>query len=99
MDARKSETTAYNLAATLGCLALNPDIQDEIVEQILSVVGYDRDPVGVVREPHHIELTSSQTFEDYGQLDKVLSAFSEALRLFRRPSLVLTVWQGSNIRW
>lgn len=39
------ETTAHTLAAALGLLSLHPDIQDETVEQIIKVVGYDRDPV------------------------------------------------------
>lgn len=60
------ETTAHTLAATLGFLGLYPDIQQEVLEQIISVVGWDRDPV----------------FEDYAQLDKVLAVFYEALRMF-----------------
>ena len=44
------ETTATSLAATIAYLALHPDIQNELVEQIESVVGYDRDPVCV---PEH----------------------------------------------
>ena len=39
------ETTAYSLAATLGLLALNNDVQDEIFRHIISVVGYDHAPV------------------------------------------------------
>ena len=39
------ETTAHSLAATLGLLALHNDIQDEIFQHIISVIGYDRDPV------------------------------------------------------
>ncbi|KAF9261363.1 cytochrome P450 [Marasmius fiardii PR-910] len=60
------ETTAYTLAATLALLSLNPDVQDEVVQQIVDVVGYERDPA----------------FEDYNSLNKVLAAFYEALRLF-----------------
>ncbi|KAG5634767.1 hypothetical protein H0H81_000848 [Sphagnurus paluster] len=60
------ETTAHTLTATLALLAVHQDIQDEILEQIVSVVGYDRDP----------------NYADYENLDKVLSAFYEALRLF-----------------
>jgi hypothetical protein len=40
------ETTAFSLAATLGLLAFNNDIQDEIFEHIISVIGDDRAPVG-----------------------------------------------------
>lgn len=39
------ETTAHTLAATLGFLGLYEDIQEEVFEQIVSVVGLDRDPV------------------------------------------------------
>ncbi|GLB42270.1 putative cytochrome P450 [Lyophyllum shimeji] len=60
------ETTAHTLAATLGFLGLYQDMQQETVEQIVSVVGWDRDPV----------------FEDYAKLDKVLAVFYEALRMF-----------------
>lgn len=41
-----TETTAHSLAATLGLLALNDYVQDEIFENIIGVVGYDRAPVG-----------------------------------------------------
>ncbi|KAF9269583.1 cytochrome P450 [Marasmius fiardii PR-910] len=60
------ETSAHTLAATLGFLAVNEDAQDAILQEIINVVGYDRDPV----------------FDDYNNLNKVLSAFYEALRLF-----------------
>ncbi|GLB42782.1 putative cytochrome P450 [Lyophyllum shimeji] len=60
------ETTAHTLAATLGFLGLYQDMQQETVEQIVSVVGWDRDLV----------------FEDYAKLDKVLAVFYEALRMF-----------------
>jgi len=67
------ETTAHMFSATLALLSLHPDIQNEIVEQIVSVVGYDRDP----------------RYDDYSNLDKVLSAFYEALRMFRELPPVL----------
>ncbi|KAJ7185585.1 cytochrome P450 [Mycena filopes] len=60
------ETTAHSLAATFGFMALHQDIQDEVVEQIMAVVGPDRDP----------------RFEDYSKLDKVLAIFYEAARMF-----------------
>jgi len=41
------ETTGHTLAATLAFLALHNDIQEEVYEHITSVVGPDRDPVGV----------------------------------------------------
>ncbi|RDB29811.1 hypothetical protein Hypma_014185 [Hypsizygus marmoreus] len=67
------ETTAHSLAATLGFLGVYHDIQDEVVEQILSVVGLDRDP----------------TFDDYSKLDKVLAVFYEALRMFPAGNLLI----------
>lgn len=39
------ETTAHTLAATLGFLAYYPEIQEEVHEHILSVIGKSRDPV------------------------------------------------------
>ncbi|KAG6898860.1 hypothetical protein C0993_003485, partial [Termitomyces sp. T159_Od127] len=60
------ETTAHTLAATLGFLCLHQDIQEEVVEQIVSVIGWDRDPM----------------YEDYPNLNKVLAVFYEALRMF-----------------
>ncbi|KAG6865642.1 hypothetical protein C0991_000812 [Blastosporella zonata] len=62
------ETTAHTLSATLALLALHQEIQNEICEHIISVIGHDRDPV----------------FSDYESLDKVLATFYEALRLFRK---------------
>ncbi|KAG6809204.1 hypothetical protein H0H93_016018, partial [Arthromyces matolae] len=38
------ETTAHTLSATLALLALHPKIQNDIFENIISVIGYDRDP-------------------------------------------------------
>ncbi|KAG5634315.1 hypothetical protein H0H81_002432 [Sphagnurus paluster] len=67
------ETTGHTLSATLALLAIHQDVQDEILEQIVSVVGYDRDP----------------TYADYEKLDKVLSAFYEALRLFPTAYLIM----------
>ncbi|TFK28623.1 cytochrome P450 [Coprinopsis marcescibilis] len=60
------ETTAQTLAATLAQLALHPEIQDEIFEQIISVVGLNRDP----------------DLEDYRSLTKVLAAFYEGTRMY-----------------
>jgi cytochrome P450 len=60
------ETTAHTLAATLTLLAAHQDIQQEVYEHILSVVGCDRDPV----------------IDDYAKLNKVLAVFYEALRMF-----------------
>ena len=42
-----AETTAHSLAATLGFLSINEDIQEEAFQQIISVAGYDHDPVSV----------------------------------------------------
>jgi hypothetical protein len=41
-----TETTAHTLSATIGLLGLYQDIQDEVLHQILEVVGPTRDPVG-----------------------------------------------------
>jgi hypothetical protein len=42
----ETETTAHTLAATLALLGLNQDIQDEVLQQILEIVGPTREPVG-----------------------------------------------------
>jgi len=62
------DSTARSLAATLGLLALNNIVQDEIYQHIISVIGYDSDHAPV--------------FEDYAKLDKVLAAFYEGVRMF-----------------
>ncbi|KAJ7359260.1 cytochrome P450 [Mycena albidolilacea] len=59
------ETTASSLAATVGYMAIHDDIQEEVVEQIMSVLGADRDP----------------DYSDYLKLDKVLAIFYEATRM------------------
>jgi hypothetical protein len=43
-----TETTAHTLAATLGLLGLYQDVQDEILQHILDVVGPTREPVGLL---------------------------------------------------
>lgn len=40
-----TETTAHTFAAALSYLAVNPDIQQEILDHIVSVVGWDGKPV------------------------------------------------------
>ncbi|KAG7097881.1 hypothetical protein E1B28_005193 [Marasmius oreades] len=69
------ETTANSLATTLAFLSIHQDAQDEVVQQIIDVVGYERDPA----------------FEDYSKLNKVLAAFYEALRLFPSGFMLLRV--------
>ena len=55
-----TETTAHTLAATLALLAVTPDAQEEVFQQIIDVVGWDRDPVSPLlvllpsRRPQHI---------------------------------------------
>ncbi|KAJ3550511.1 hypothetical protein NM688_g5063 [Phlebia brevispora] len=67
------ETTAHTLAAALGLLSLHPEIQEEVFDQIISVVGCERDPA----------------FEDYDKLDKVVGVFYEALRLFPSGAVMI----------
>ncbi|KAF9481644.1 cytochrome P450 [Pholiota conissans] len=67
------ETTASTLAATIGFLSLFDDIQEDIHQHIISVVGSDRDPL----------------YEDYPKLNKVLAAFYEALRFFPSGYLLI----------
>ena len=56
------ETTALTLAATLGLLGLYEDIQEEVHQHIISIIGHDRDPVfsiiwKCVLNPNHFEST------------------------------------------
>ena len=56
------ETTAHALAATLGFLGLYENIQEEVYQHIISIVGYDRDPVLFIIwkclfNPNHFEST------------------------------------------
>ncbi|KAF8994053.1 cytochrome P450, partial [Cyathus striatus] len=67
------ETTAHTLAGALACLARYPDAQNEIAEQIISVVGTDRDP----------------TFDDYLKLNKVQACFYEGLRMFPAVHVIM----------
>ncbi|KAF5356947.1 hypothetical protein D9756_006377 [Leucocoprinus leucothites] len=60
------ETTAHTLAATLGFLAYHSEIQEEVYEHILFVIGKTRDPV----------------WDDFNKLEKVIAVFFESLRLF-----------------
>ena len=41
------ETTAHSLAATVAMLAFSTDLQDEIFENIIAVIGHNRVPVRV----------------------------------------------------
>ncbi|KAG6900467.1 hypothetical protein C0993_010185 [Termitomyces sp. T159_Od127] len=72
-DEEVVQTTAHALSATLALLALHETTQDEIFEHVVSVVGYDRDPV----------------YNDHEKLNKVRATFYEALRLFREASSYL----------
>jgi hypothetical protein len=41
-----AETTAYALAATIGFLGLHSEIQEDLYQEVMEVVGRDSDPVG-----------------------------------------------------
>ncbi|KAK0452607.1 cytochrome P450 [Armillaria borealis] len=60
------ETAAQSLAATLGFLAVHDEIQEEVYQEIKSVLSDHPDP----------------RFEDHTKLEKVLAVFYEALRMF-----------------
>ncbi|KAG6913368.1 hypothetical protein DXG01_007321 [Tephrocybe rancida] len=72
-DQEVDTTTVHAPPTPLALLALHQEIQDEILEHILSAVGCDRDPI----------------FSDYADLNKVLATFYEALRLFPPAYLML----------
>ena len=73
-------------------LALNNDVQDEIYQYIVSVIGYDHDPVYVassdsrsyVRMWIFSFINVFQVFDDYAKLDKVRAALYEGVRMFRK---------------
>ncbi|KAF8637894.1 hypothetical protein AX17_002517 [Amanita inopinata Kibby_2008] len=67
------ETTAHTLSATLGFLGYYQDIQDEVAEQVISEIGYDRDP----------------GLDDYNKLYKILACFYESLRRFPSGYLMI----------
>ncbi|KAI0064321.1 cytochrome P450 [Artomyces pyxidatus] len=60
------ETTAHALAATLGLLGVYQDVQQAAYQEIIDVVGKDRNPL----------------FSDFTKLEKVRSIFYESLRLY-----------------
>lgn len=60
------ETAAQSLAATLGFLAVHDETQEEVYQEIKSVLSDHPDP----------------RFEDHTKLEKVLAVFYEALRMF-----------------
>ncbi|KAG6828824.1 hypothetical protein H0H92_006649 [Tricholoma furcatifolium] len=64
------ETTALGISAALALLSLHQDIQNEVAEQIMAIVGDGREP------------TICQAYESFELLNKVLATFYEALRLF-----------------
>ncbi|KAH9963634.1 cytochrome P450 [Russula dissimulans] len=68
------ETTAATLAATIGFLGIYQNVQEDVYQEIIKVVGHDRGP----------------TFEDFPQLEEVAHTVYEyeALRLYR-PSFFL----------
>ena len=74
------ETMAHTLAATLGFLALHKDIQKEVYEQIISVVGPDRDPVCVVQVFLRAELSSLFTAKGIRRLSQVRQGTRRVLR-------------------
>ena len=79
-----AETTAHSIAATLGFLSIFDELQEEIYQQIISVVGHEREPVGTFYFHSQYRAEGAlQMYDDYPKLNKVLAAFFEALRMFR----------------
>ncbi|KAF9529862.1 cytochrome P450 [Crepidotus variabilis] len=77
------ETTAHALAAALGLLSVDQEIQEEVYQQILSVCGQDGEP----------------SFEDYEKLDKVQAVFYEAARLFPAAHILFReAWEDTILR-
>ena len=78
------------MTATLAFLALDFDIQDELVSQVREVTkGRADDTLVSVYAPQvlsslNLNNVNAQLFEDGGKLDKVLGAFHEAIRMYRK---------------
>ncbi|KAH8075864.1 cytochrome P450 [Cristinia sonorae] len=60
------ETTAHTLCFALGLLALYPDEQERLYQEVIKAVPKDRDPI----------------FQDMASLDYVICVLSETLRIF-----------------
>jgi hypothetical protein len=56
-----TETTAHTLAATLGFLGLHQDIQEEILQHILDVVGPTREPASLLYHDVSTEKNANNT--------------------------------------
>ncbi|KAI0064334.1 cytochrome P450 [Artomyces pyxidatus] len=67
------ETTAQTFTIVLGYLGMYPDVQREMYDEIIRVVGRDREPV----------------YEDFGKLQKILSLFFECVRLYPSGYLMI----------
>jgi len=67
------DTTGSSLASTLAFLSINQQEQDRVYENIINVIGRDKEP----------------EYDDFNALYKVLAAWYEALRLFPAGSLMI----------
>ncbi|EJT98661.1 cytochrome P450 [Dacryopinax primogenitus] len=67
------ETTSKSLAATLGELACNPEVQQHAYDEIMSVIKEGSDP----------------TFDDFEKLPFVQGCFQEGLRMYPSAQLVM----------
>ena len=78
-----TETTAHTLAGTIGFLAVNEDLQEEIYQQIVEVVGHERDPVS--GSPSHI-----LPLYQYSRIGAcgLRQARQSSLRLSRGPAII-----------
>jgi len=75
------ETTAHTLAATLGFLSVYPEFQEEVYEEIKSIMGNKREP----------------TLDDYPKFTKTLAAFYETLRMFPAGHLLIREAQEDTV--
>ena len=69
------ETTAHSLAATLGLLALNNDVQDEIFQHIISVIGYDHAPVCLIASDDDVGFLIPKIFQRFSTITQNLIKF------------------------
>ena len=83
----RTDTTAMTLNAALGYMGLNEDFQQEMYQEVMSVMPTEEDFVSRHSEwerlGRFIDHIFLQTFAKSSQLQKVQACFLEAARIFR----------------
>ena len=93
------ETTARSIAVTIALLSIHNDLQEETYEHIISVIGYERDPVscGILQiSGYH---NGVQVYDDYTKLNKVFAVFFESMRMFRTLPIIFKARSKCILTW